>query len=138
MASAVQLVAATNRSLGDSQPGTAACVCRQGSDYAPLPYQAEQIRSLGSESAGCLGPVAAGLPERRSINDQVAIPPWIVRNGELEHAVEEEPAAAGSAAVEAKYELVEIALQVCLVDGALVGAEKPALSQRGDPVDPRK
>jgi hypothetical protein len=57
-----------------------------------------------------------------------------VGDGELEHAVEDEAAAVGSASVEAEHELVEIALQVGLVDRALVGAEKPAPDQRGDPM----
>ncbi len=58
----------------------------------------------------------------------------VVAGGEFEHAVEQQPAAAGTAAVEAERELVEVAGQVRLVDRALVGAQQPALGQRGDPV----
>src|SRR5450759_1514033 len=43
------------------------------------------------------------------VDDQVAISHWIVRDGEFEHAVEDQPPAPGSAPVEAEHELVEVA-----------------------------
>jgi hypothetical protein len=52
-----------------------------------------------------------------------------VRDGEFEQPVEDQASAARSAAVEAEDELVEVALQVCLVDRPLVGTEQPSLGQ---------
>jgi hypothetical protein len=57
-----------------------------------------------------------------------------VADGEFQHTVEDHPAAAGPAAVEPEHELVQVALQVRLVDRALMGAQQPPLGQRGDPV----
>src|SRR5450755_2701785 len=68
--------------------------------------------------------------------DQVPVPHRIVADGEFEYAVEDQPPAAGSAPVEAEAELVQVALQVHVLDRALVGAQQPALGQGGDPVDP--
>ena len=56
-------------------------------------------------------------------------------DGEFQHAVEDHAPAARSASVEAEDELVEVALQVRLVDRALMGAEQPSLGQRGDAMD---
>ena len=67
-------------------------------------------------------------------DDEVVVANWIVTDCEFEQAVEDESAAARGAPVEAEHELVEIALQMSLVDGALMGAEQPALRKRGDPV----
>ena len=47
-------------------------------------------------------------------------------------------AAAGSAAVEAEGELVEIIIQVFETDRPLMGAQQPALEQRDNPMDPWK
>src|ERR1035437_1236328 len=47
--------------------------------------------------------------------DDVAVADRVVADGELEHPVEDEPAAS-RAAVEAEHELVQVALQVRLVD----------------------
>ena len=66
--------------------------------------------------------------------DEVVVANRIVTDCEFEHAVEDESAAARGAPVEAEHELVEIALQMSLIDGALMGAEQPALCKRGDPV----
>jgi len=57
-----------------------------------------------------------------------------VAHGQFEQAIEDQAAAARAAAVEAEDELVEVAGQVGLVDGALVGAQQPALGQGGDAV----
>ena len=46
-------------------------------------------------------------------------------DSELEHPVEDQPAASRAAAIETKHELVQVALQMCLVDRALMGAQKP-------------
>jgi hypothetical protein len=59
-----------------------------------------------------------------------------VADGEFEQAVEDQPSAAGPAPVEAEAELVQVALQVRVVNRALMGAQQPALGQRGDPVHP--
>ena len=68
------------------------------------------------------------------VEDEVAVADGFVANGELEDPVEDQASAAGGAAVEAEHELVEVALQVRLVDRALVGAEQPAFRQGGDAV----
>src|SRR2546430_1809724 len=70
------------------------------------------------------------------VSDQVPVPHRMVADGELEHAVEDQAPAAGPAPVEAEAELVQVALQVRVLDRALVGAQQPALGQGGDPVDP--
>ena len=70
------------------------------------------------------------------LGDQVPVPHRIVADGEFEHAVEDQPPAAGPAPVEAEAELVQVALQVLVLDRALMGAQQPALGQGGDPVDP--
>ena len=56
----------------------------------------------------------------------------IVDSGELEYAVQDQAAAARATTVEVEDELVEEEVgQVRLIDRALVGAEQPALGQRG-------
>src|SRR5437588_4759097 len=55
------------------------------------------------------------------VSDQVPVSHRIVADGELEHAVEDQAAAAGPAPVEAEAELVQVALQVLVLDRALVG-----------------
>src|SRR5215470_16312803 len=82
--------------------------------------------------AGRLGWLCLGL----WVSDQVPVAHRIVADGELEHAVEDQAPAAGSAPVEAEAELVQVALQVRVLDRALVGAQQPALGQGGDPVHP--
>jgi hypothetical protein len=59
-----------------------------------------------------------------------------VADGELEHAVEDQAPAAGPAPVEAEAEFVQVALQVLVLDRALMGAQQPALGQGRDPVHP--
>src|SRR5215471_18556084 len=66
--------------------------------------------------------------------DNVAVAHRIVACSELEQPVEDEPAASRAAPVEAEHKLVQVALQMSLVDRALVGAQQPPLGQRGDPV----
>ena len=61
------------------------------------------------------------------MGDQVAVAHWAVADSELEQAVEDQPPAAGAAPVEAEAELVEVALQVRVIDPALMGAEEPPL-----------
>jgi hypothetical protein len=70
------------------------------------------------------------------MSDQVPVTHRMVADGEFEHAVEDQPPAAGPAPVEAEAELVQGALQVRVLARALVGAQQPAPGQRGDPVDP--
>lgn len=69
------------------------------------------------------------------VDDQVAIADRGVRDGQLEHPEEEHPAAARAASVGAEDELVQVALQVCLVDRSLMGAQQPSFGQRRDAVD---
>ena len=54
--------------------------------------------------------------------DEILIALRRVTDRQFEHAIEHHAAAAGAAAVEAEHELVEIADQVGVVDGALVGS----------------
>jgi len=68
------------------------------------------------------------------VNDQVSVAHRLVKDGELKDSIENEPAAARTTAVEAEHELVQVRLQVCRADRTLVGAEQPALGERGDPV----
>src|SRR5215470_13468651 len=70
------------------------------------------------------------------VSDQVPVAHRIVADGEFEHAVQDQAPAAGPAPVEAEAELVQVALQVLVLDRALVGAQQPALGQGGDPVHP--
>ena len=55
-------------------------------------------------------------------------------DGKLEHPVEEQASTSGLATVETEYELVQIALEVRLVESALVSAEQPSLRQRRHPM----
>src|SRR5215472_3428146 len=70
------------------------------------------------------------------VGDQVAVAHRLVADSELEQAVEDQPPAGRPAPVEAEAELVEVALQVCVIDPALMGAEEPPLGQGGGPVHP--
>ena len=81
----------------------------------------------GWDGSDCLG---------LRVHDEVAVAHWGVADGEFEDAVEDHPAVAGSSAVEAEGELVEVALQVRRLDRALVGAQQPPLGQGRDAVDP--
>ena len=58
-------------------------------------------------------------------------------NGLLEQPVEKQAAVVRAAPVEAEGELRQVALEVLGRDGASVGAEQPALEQRGHQVDAR-
>jgi hypothetical protein len=57
------------------------------------------------------------------VGDEVAVADRIVADRELQDAVEDHASAGGGATVEPEGELVEVALQVGLVDGPLVGAQ---------------
>src|SRR5258707_7035240 len=59
--------------------------------------------------------------------DDVAVTHRIVACGEVQQPVEDEPAASRAASVEAEHELVQVALQMRLLDPALVGGQKPPL-----------
>ena len=50
-------------------------------------------------------------------------------DGELKYPIEQHPAATGTAPIETEHELVEVASQVRVVDGALMGAQQPPLGQ---------
>src|SRR6266545_2748080 len=55
----------------------------------------------------------------------------------LEEPVEEQATVVGAAAVEAEGELVEVVVELLRPHRALMGAEQPALQERGDAVDTR-
>ena len=74
--------------------------------------------------------LSAGL----GVCDQLAKAHRVVGDGQLEHAEEDQAAAARAAAVEAERELVEVGGQVRLIDRPLVGAQQLPLGQRGDHV----
>ncbi len=57
----------------------------------------------------------------------IAVTHGVMPDGEFEHSVEEQPSAAGLAAVEAEHELVQVTLEVRLVESTLVGTEQPSL-----------
>jgi hypothetical protein len=57
-----------------------------------------------------------------------------VARGEFEDPVEHHPRAAGAAAVEAEHELVQVAREMRVVDGSLVGAKNSPLRQAGHAV----
>ena len=67
-------------------------------------------------------------------DDDVAVTHGEMADGELEHPVEDQPSAAGVAAIEAEHEFVQIAVEVRLVRRPLVGAEQPPFGEGGDPV----
>ena len=70
--------------------------------------------------------------------DQFAVADGSVTNGQLEDAIEDHPPAPRAASIEAEDELVEVAGQVGLVEGALMGAQEPPLGQRRNHVDSRQ
>src|SRR5262249_44355054 len=74
----------------------------------------------------CPGRRGRGLL-RPGIGDQVAVAHRIVADGELKHAVEDQPPAPGSPPVEAEAELVEVGLQVRVIEPALMCAQQPPL-----------
>ena len=61
------------------------------------------------------------------VHNQVSVADRLVSNGDLQDSVEDQSPAAGTATVEAEYELVKVRRQVCFVDRSLVGAEQPRL-----------
>jgi hypothetical protein len=52
-----------------------------------------------------------------------------VVDGELEHPIEEKPAASRASAIETEDKLVEIALQVSVIEAPLVRSQVPALGE---------
>src|SRR4051795_1190454 len=63
------------------------------------------------------------------IEHEVAVAHGLVGDGELEDPIEDQSAAARAPAVEPEDELVEVAGQVGVVDGALVGASSHRLAR---------
>jgi hypothetical protein len=59
-------------------------------------------------------------------------------DGLFEQPVEEETAVVGAAAVEAEGEFVQVVVELRRADGALVGAEQPALERQPSPSLPPK
>ena len=68
------------------------------------------------------------------VDDQVAVTDRGVLGGLFEEPEEQQAACSRGTPVEPERELIEIVLQVCRGDAALVGAQQPALQQRGHPV----
>ena len=71
---------------------------------------------------------------RARAGEEVLVAHRGVGHGEVEHPIEHHPAAAGTAAVEAEHELIQVPGQVRVAHRALVGAQQPPLDQRGDSV----
>ena len=71
---------------------------------------------------------------RSSTGDELLIAQRLVDHGQLEHTIEQHAAAAGTAAVEAKHELVEVVAHVDTVGGPLMRSQQPPLGQRDDAV----
>ena len=67
--------------------------------------------------------------------EHVVVAHGSVIDRELEHPVEDHPAATRVAPVEAEHELIEVAGQMGGVDRTLVSAQQPPLDQRRDAVD---
>ena len=59
--------------------------------------------------------------------NEILIPHRLVSDGQFEHSVEHHATATGATAVEAEHELVEIADEMGIADGALVGPQEPTL-----------
>ena len=72
------------------------------------------------------------------VNDEVWVAHRVVGYGEFEDPVEDTSSTAGSTAVEAKHELVDVARQVGLIHRSLVSAEQPPLGERCNPVNSRE
>jgi hypothetical protein len=70
-----------------------------------------------------------------SFNDRF-VGQGIYAYGILEQAEEEQPAPSRAPTVESEAELVEVVVEVLVTDGALVGAEQPALQQGDHQVHP--
>jgi hypothetical protein len=70
--------------------------------------------------------------------DEVLVPDRYMDNRKFQDTVEPYPSAAGAPTVEPEYKFVEVAGQMGCIHGSLMGAEYPALGQRGDPVHSRQ
>jgi len=68
--------------------------------------------------------------------DELLVADRVVPDGQLQHAQEDQSAAARGPAVESKDEFVQVGRQVGGLDRALVCAQQPPFEQRGDPVHP--
>jgi len=69
------------------------------------------------------------------VGDQFAIAHGIVGDSEFKHPIEDHPPASRSPSVEAEHKFVEVELQMCVIDTALMRAEVPPLGQGGNAVD---
>ena len=99
----------------------------------PIGLRAGEARRVASTVARRLRGAAAGSGAR----DHLAVVERLGHHGLFEQAVEEQAAASRGAAVEAERELVEVGVEVLGADGALVGAQEPALEQLRDSVHGR-
>ena len=64
--------------------------------------------------------------------DDLPVAHGVVNEGEFEHPVENHHAATGAATVEAGHEFIQVARQIGVVYGALLGAQQPPLGQRSN------
>ena len=86
-------------------------------------------RAAASAEVQRLGALA-GL----GVGDELAVGDRLGEDRLLQEAVEQQPAPARAAAVEAEGELIQICVEVFRAGAALVGAKQPALEQARDPV----
>lgn len=70
--------------------------------------------------------------------DETEVAHWVAADGKLHHPEEDQAGAGGMPAIESENELVEVSLQVCVANRALMGAQQPSLDQGCDAVDPRQ
>jgi hypothetical protein len=65
------------------------------------------------------------------MSHELPVAHWVVVDGKLQESVEDHPSTPRSASVEAKGELIEIVLEMCVVDTTLMRAEVPPLDEGG-------
>ena len=84
-----------------------------------------------------LAPVKRDLPVAARMND-IPVGDWIVPNGLLEQAMEQQPPRARGAPIEAEGELLERVIELGRLNRPMMSTEQPALQERGDSGDDRK
>jgi IS5 family transposase len=92
-------------------------------------------RSIETGRVTCRTRWLRRLDPRARTGYEVPVAHRVVVDRELENPAEDEPAAARVSAVEAEYEFFQVAFEVFAVHRALMGAQQPALGERGDTMD---